>query len=367
MGFGLGFAVKIAHPKHRFGQRFCRPHFMIDRVKPMLHRLSLAAFAALTLLAAMPAAAQSDNQALFDRINRLERDLQTLQRQVYRGGPVPQGAAPQGGSLTDAGEAETSAANRLNARIDQLENAIRDLVGRFEEVEYKNIQTQRRMDKLVEDVDFRLNALERGGPSVGGAPAAPAPAQGQAQAAAPGSTSSNPNQAPSREGVLGSLPVDAQGRPTQGGSAAPARQAAAPAAAPARTRLPAGTPKERYDFAYKLLVQSEYPEAEAAFKEFIAAHGQDVLAGNAQYWVGETFYVRGMFEPAAAAFLQGYQGYPKNAKAPDSLLKLGMSLTALKKTAEACAAYGQLAKEFPNAPPHVKDAMGRERAKAGCR
>jgi len=314
-----------------------------------------------------------DNQALFDRINRLERDLQTLQRQVYRGGPVPQGAAPQGGqaggSLTDAGEAETSAANRLNARIDQLESAIRDLVGRFEEVEYKNIQTQRRMDKLVEDVDFRLNALERGGPSMaGGVPAAAAPAQAQAQAAAPGSTSSNPNQAPSREGVLGSLPVDAQGRPLQAGGAAPARQAAAPAAAPAaRTRLQAGTPKERYDFAYKLLVQSEYPEAEAAFKEFIAAHGQDVLAGNAQYWVGEPFYVRGMFEPAAAAFLQGYQGYPKNAKAPDSLLKLGMSLTALKKTAEACAAYGQLAKEFPSAPPHVKDAMGRERAKAGCR
>jgi len=77
--------------------------------------------------------------------------------------------------------------------------------------------------------------------------------------------------------------------------------------------------------------------------------------------------VRGQYEQSASAFLQGYQGYPKNAKAPDSLLKLGMSLTALKKTAEACAAYGQLAKEFPNAPPHVKDAMGRERAKAGCR
>lgn len=348
----------------------------------MLRSFCLVLAATLSLLAAVsgPAWAQSDNQVLFDRINRLENDLRTLQRRVYQGGPVPQSNVPSAGgagSLTDGNETETSVANRLNARIDQLEGQLRDLVGRFEEVEYKNIQTQRRMDKLVEDVDFRFNALERPAAAapaaLAAAPSAPATAApAVAAAGAAGASSSNPNQAPSREGVLGALPVDAQGRPLPGAAATGAAPAARPAAAPAapaaaRSRLPAGTPKERYDFAYKLLVQSEYAEAEAAFKEFIAAHGQDALAGNAQYWVGETYYVRGQYEPAAAAFLQGYQGYPKNAKAPDSLLKLGMSLTALKKTAEACAAYGQLAKEFPNAPPHVKDAMGRERAKAGCR
>jgi len=348
------------------------------RILPSLVFSSLLSVGLVSAAFLAPAAHAQSDQALYDRINRLETDLRTLQRQVYRGGPVPQGAAPApSGSLTESGEGETSAANRLNSRIDQLEGQIRDLIGRFEEVEYKNIQTQRRLDKLVEDIDFRLNALERTQPAPGSAPAAAsAPASGggapaQAVAGAPGQSSSNPNQAPSREGVLGSMPVDAQGRPLPGNaqSGAPARTAAAPAApaASARARLPAGSPKERYDYAYKLLVQSDYADAEAAFREFIAAHGQDPLAGNAQYWLGETYYVRGQYEQSASAFLQGYQGYPKNAKAPDSLLKLGMSLTALKKTAEACAAYGQLAKEFPNAPPHVKDAMGRERAKAGCR
>lgn len=110
-------------------------------------------------------------------------------------------------------------------------------------------------------------------------------------------------------------------------------------------------------------MQSDYADAEGAFREFVSAHGQDPLAGNAQYWLGETHYVRQQYEPAAAAFLQGYQTYPKGAKASDSLLKLGMSLAALKKTAEACAALGQLGKEFPNAPPHVKDAAVRERGK----
>ncbi len=343
--------------------------------------------------------AQADTQYLVERINRLENDLRFLQRQVSRGGSVPQQNAPGvnqgGGSLTQGGdEADTSIANRLSSRIDQLEGQIRELVGRFEEVEFRNGQTQRRMDKLVEDVDFRLNELEKArplpgqaaGPAAGQAtpPAAgqaTGPAAGTTQATAGGepqqlvrgSTSSQPGTAPTREGVLGTLPTDSTGRPLAGqaGGAAPAggnvARATPPAAAAPATRLPAGTPKERYDFAFRLLAQADYPAAETAFKEFLAAHGSDPLAGNAQYWLGETYYVRQQFEPAAAAFLQGYQGYPKGPKASDSLLKLGMTLTAMKKTAEACAAYGQLAKEFPSAPANVKEALVRERAKANCR
>jgi len=340
-------------------------------------------------LAIAPGAlAQSDTQFLMERINRLENDLRGLQRQVYRGGPVPPSAAvPSLGGQSD--ETETSIANRLSGRIDQLESQLRELVGRLEEVEFKNTQTQRRVEKMSEDVDYRLNQIERAAPA-GSTPGTPAPASASAPAApaaAPpagdgaqvvrGSTSSQPANAPTKEGILGTLPADSTGRPLppQPTTAPAARssQAAAPAVAPAvpavsaKGKLPAGSPKERYDYAYKLLVQSEFADAEAAFREFVAAHGADPLAGNAQYWLGETYYVRQQFEPATAAFLKGYQGYPKGAKAPDSLLKLGMSLTAMKKTAEACAAFNQLGKEFPNAPPHVKDAAGRERGKAGCR
>src|SRR3546814_14657630 len=91
------------------------------------------------------------------------------------------------------------------------------------------------------------------------------------------------------------------------------------------------------------------------------------LAGNAQYWLGETFYVRQQYEQASAAFLTGYQNYPKGAKASDSLLKLGMSLAALKKNPEPCAALGQLSKQFPEAPPHVQEAAHRESDTFGCK
>lgn len=359
--------------------------------------------AALVLLLAVPALpvpvspawAQSDTQMLLERINRLENDLRSVQRQVYRGGTPPAGGGGASSpSLTESDGSGGSIANRLNSRIDDLENQIRQLTGRFEEVEFNSSQTQRRMDKLVEDVDFRLNQLERAGapqPPAGGPtgsveqvkpapinpqPSQPTTAQNQNQPAARGSTSSTPGQAPSREGVLGQLPTDSQGRPLpvapgQAGQQPPPNQqvARAPsaAAASAKGRLPQGSTQERYNYAYKLLVQSDYADAEAAFREFVSAHPQDALAGNAQYWLGETYYVRQQFEPAAQAFLQGYQTYPKNAKAPDSLLKLGMSLAAMKKNPEACAALGQLAKEFPQAPPHVKDAATRERGKIGCK
>lgn len=355
---------------------------------------SLAARLSVVLLlagAALPGSvspARAQDAQTLDRINRLERDLQTLQRQVYRGGTPPAPSSSGGGSLTDAGSDGSSAANRLNARIDELENQIRQMTGRFEEVEFASSQANRRIDKLVEDVDFRLNQLERGGqpqgqqsaPQTGsveqvrptaqqqGVPA-PSTQQGGAPVAR-GSTSATPGQAPTREGVLGSVPADAQGRPLSTPNQPQQGQTLAARAAPSASgkgKLPAGTPQERYNYAYKLLVQSDYADAESAFREFLGAHPQDALAGNAQYWLGETYYVRGQYEPAAQAFLQGYQGYPKSAKAPDSLLKLGMSLSAMKKNPEACAALGQLGKDFPSAPPHVKDAATRERTKIGCK
>lgn len=347
-------------------------------------RLSVILLLAGTALPAGVTSSWAQDAQTLDRINRLERDLQTLQRQVYRGGTPPASASSGGGSLTDAGSDGSSAANRLNARIDELENQIRQMTGRFEEVEFASSQANRRIDKLVEDVDFRLNQLERGGqpqgqqsaPQTGSVEQVKPNAQQQGVPAqgmpvARGSTSSTPGQAPTREGVLGSMPADAQGRPlsapNQPQQNPQTARATAPAAASGKGKLPAGSPQERYNYAYKLLVQSDYADAESAFREFLGAHPQDALAGNAQYWLGETYYVRGQYEPAAQAFLQGYQGYPKGAKAPDSLLKLGMSLAAMKKNPEACAALGQLGKDFPSAPPHVKDAATRERGKIGCK
>ncbi len=75
---------------------------------------------------------------------------------------------------------------------------------------------------------------------------------------------------------------------------------------------------------------------------------------------------RGQYKAAAGAFLKGYQTYGRSAKAPDSLLKLAMSLERLGQKDQACLSYGELGTKFPNAPAHVKARAQSERQRIGC-
>ena len=93
---------------------------------------------------------------------------------------------------------------------------------------------------------------------------------------------------------------------------------------------------------------------------------EDPLAGNAQYWLGEALYVRGQYRAAAGAFLKGYQTYAGARKAPESLLKLAMSLQRLGQKDAACSSFGELSTRFPNAPENVKTRAKSERQRIGC-
>ncbi len=127
-----------------------------------------------------------------------------------------------------------------------------------------------------------------------------------------------------------------------------------------------GDPKQMYETAYGYLLQQNYGAAESAFEDFLKRYPDDALAGNAQYWLGESLYVRGQFKAAAGAFLKGYQTYGKSAKAPDSLLKLAMSLDRLGQKDAACSSFAELSSRFPNAPSHVKTRAQTERQRVGC-
>jgi len=187
--------------------------------------------------------------------------------------------------------------------------------------------------------------------------------------------------------------TDAQGRPLppdpnlpQAPAAAeppPLPQQAAPRAAPGpgpvtssqvasvpavtNISLPDGPPKQQYEFAFEFLKRQDYPRAEATLREFLKRHPKDPLAGNAQYWLGETYYVRGDYQQAAVEFMAGYQKYPKTNKGPDNLLKLGMSMAQLKQTEGACTALGRIAKDYPDAPEAVLKSSRGERTRLKCK
>lgn len=127
-----------------------------------------------------------------------------------------------------------------------------------------------------------------------------------------------------------------------------------------------GDAKQIYETAYGYLLQQDYGAAEAAFEDFLKRFPGDPLAGNAQYWLGESHYVRGQYRQAASAFLKGSQTYAKSAKAPDSLLKLGMSLDRLGQKDAACSSFGELSSKYPSASAQLRDRANRERQRIGC-
>ncbi|HXZ02740.1 MAG TPA: tol-pal system protein YbgF [Stellaceae bacterium] len=299
-----------------------------------------------------PAQQSNDLRPLLDRLDRLERDMNLLQRQVYRG--ASPGTAP-----TAAGaDAQSSVNNEV--RISQLEDQVRTITGQIEEITNALDQMKRRLETLASDIDQRLAALEHPGAAAGQPPQAqgqPPPQAGPRALAGgpPKGAGANPAEAPSQAGVLGQLPA-----------AGAAQTAAAPAAAGDAGVLPKGTPQEQYNYAFGLLRQANYPAAEQALRAFLQRYPNDALAGNAQYWLGETYFVRKDYNNAAAVFAEGYEKYPKGGKAAETLLELGMALGQLGQKANACLALARLDRAFPTAPATIKDRAGDAKKRLGC-
>ena len=125
-------------------------------------------------------------------------------------------------------------------------------------------------------------------------------------------------------------------------------------------------PQQLYEQAYGYLLQKDYRAAEQGFEDFMRRHAGHQLAGNAQYWLAETFYVRGNYRAAAGAFLKGYQSYGRGPKAPETLLKLAMSLHRLGQKDAACSSFNELTQKYPNPPAHVRSMAQAERQRSGC-
>ena len=130
--------------------------------------------------------------------------------------------------------------------------------------------------------------------------------------------------------------------------------------------LPDGTPKEQYDHAYGLLMKRELPKAEITLRAFLLKHPEHELADNAIFWLGETFYARKNYQEAIEVYYDAYRKYPKGNKAPDVLLKLGMSLATIGEKESACSAYEELAIAHPKARPRILGSADRARKSLGC-
>lgn len=286
----------------------------------------------LALASAMPALAQSDD--LTNRLRRIENELDTLNRAVYKGDksamPAPLSADAPGGEAAAGAE----------VRIQQLETQIRELTGKLEQKEYDIQQLQTRLDRIEAAVK---NA---------------APPQPNTQAMH--TTSGSMNTAAAE------TPTDLKPEDSALPSGAPDTTEPTPGLKTA-TPQKADDPASLYEVAYGHLKAGNHDMAQAGFNDFLKQYPDHVLAANAMYWLGESYYVRAQYDQAAKTFAQAYQKYPGGPKGADNLLKLGMSLNGTGKKTEACIALAQVAKEYPNGPAPVLRKAEQEMATLDCR
>jgi len=237
---------------------------------------------------------------------------------------------------------ENYAVTNFEMRLSAIEEQMRGLTGKVEQVDYMLRRIDNVLKRMQEDYDIRFSELEKDKRK-----SASIPLKAQT------------NQKPI-VGTLGNVKIN--GNKVTGGAISPN--------APVLPDKPADyglTPQEQYDRAFDLLRQADYKSASGAFKKFFDKNKKHKLASNAKYWYGETFYVRGKYGKAAIAFAEAYQHDNKGPKAPDSLLKLSMSLGALNKKADACKALLALKIKFPKANKSIRKRSKREMRRLKCK
>ena len=130
--------------------------------------------------------------------------------------------------------------------------------------------------------------------------------------------------------------------------------------------LPESDEESQYEYAINLLKQGDYETAEKAFTEFISIGVDKNYLSNSHFWLAETYYVRENYKDAAKNYLSLYQTFPNANKAPDALLKLGISLVNMQQKEQGCMTFIQLQESYPEANPSIIDRSNLELKRNGC-
>ena len=208
---------------------------------------------------------------------------------------------------------------KLFEEVESLGAEVRELRGQLEVQSHTIDQLQERLRESYLDVDQRLQRVESAPPlQTAGAqqqPAAPAPAAPSPPAAPAPAVPQPPSQAPAPP-ATGQAP-------------------AAPVATPESEGIDPFEEQQAYTSAFNLLKSGRYEDAAAALRQFVAAYPAGSYAGNAQYWLGETYYVTRKFDLAMQEFQRLASIYPNSTKLPGALLKIGYIHHELGDKAEA--------------------------------
>ena len=286
--------------------------------------------------------------SVLQQLEILQNDIKTLEKAIYSQNVT--------GNISDTATSsrDNDVLTKHLLKLSELEEQFKILTNNFEEINFKLDKLSNRITKIQTDNQVRFQDIESGGLTTAES------AQISKEKKLPGS-----DEAQDLGGISDSdLEAAKQIQKTQ--SIESAGSVVTETAARVEKILPDTTPEEQYKFAVSFIKVGDYETAELALREFVDSNSKHQLAGNAQYWYGETFRVRQLYQDAATAYLDGYQKYPKSSKAPVNLLKLGVMLVQIGEKEQGCSMILGLKDQYPKANQSVIQKAEYEKKKFNC-
>jgi len=289
-----------------------------------------------------------DTELILQELQILQKDIKTLEKAVY---------SQPGTGMSSSGKTSNSNDDVLTQhllKLSDLEEQFKILTNNFEEVSFKLDKLSSRITKVQADNQLRFQELERSGLDQGTSTVSSGIIKlpGSSEAQELGSISDS--DIVSLEQVQKTQSIESAGT------------VVTETAQRTEKILPKETPELQYKLAISFLKVGDYDTAELALREFVDNNSRHELAGNAQYWYGETFRVRQLYQDAATAYLDGYQKYPESSKAPVNLLKLGVMLVQIGEKDQGCSMILGVKDQYPKANQSVIQKAEYEKKKFNC-
>ncbi|MCT7377287.1 tol-pal system protein YbgF [Chelativorans salis] len=273
-------------------------------------------------------------------------------------------------------EAPIILAQASDPRLVGLEEEVRRLNGRVEELNFQLLEMQDQLRRMQEDNEFRFQELEgKRSEATGQEPLerAERPAVPSGDPAT-GTTSTADTTAPTQgepPRTLGTLTLDENGNLVSNGTSGPVdllhgNQDTGNGGSIVAAVPPSDDPDEIYRNAYEFVLSGDYGTAEAGFRQYLERFPDGQHAADASFWLGEALLGQDRHREAAEVFLQANRDHPNAGKAPEMLLKLGVSLAALDQIDVACATFTEIGQRYPQASDALRERVRREQASAGC-
>ncbi len=289
-----------------------------------------------------------ENKELITKIEAISKDLKTLENAFYKSSEMKPSSVSSDGLNEDI-------LTRHLLKLNEIEEQFRELTNRYEEINFKIDKLSNRITKMQSDNQMRFNDLEQSGVALVDL----SQEKQKNKKRLPGT------DLPQDLGRVSDTDLE-NTKEVQKTQSIESAGLVVTERTPSKSLLPNKSAKEQYDFAVSFIKVGDYETAEFALKEFIDKNKDNELAGSAQYWYGETFRIRQLYQDAAAAYLDGYQNYPKSKKAPINLLKLGTTLVQLGEKDQGCLMIQGVKKQYPKANKSVLQKAEYENKKFKC-